>query len=203
MKGYPIFRILVIGIIAIGFIACQNQKKEDKMEGIGKMQSVKPKEITDNYIKLIGEQWMLVTAGDSSNFNMMTASWGCAGFLWNKPVVFIFIRPQRHTFGFLENNDGFTLSFFEEKYRPALTVCGSVSGRDTDKVEASGLTPCKTEGGKVTFKEARLVLECKKLYADFMNPEAFIDPKILEDVYPGKDYHKIYVAEIVNAWEKK
>ncbi len=203
MRGFTIFRIIIIGMLAVVFMACYDQKKEDKMEGIGKMQSVKPKEITDNYIKLIGDKWMLVTAGDSSSFNMMTASWGCAGFLWNKPVVFIFIRPQRHTFGFLEKNEGFTLSFFEEKYRPALSVCGSVSGRDTDKVKASGLTPCKTEGGNVTFKEARLVLECKKLYADFLNPEAFIDQKILESVYPDKDYHKVYVAEIVNAWEKK
>ena len=145
------------------------------MEEIGKMQSVKPKEITDNYIKLIGEKWMLVTAGDPAGFNMMTASWGGAGFLWN----------------------------FEEQYRPALTVCGSVSGRDTDKVEASGLTPCKTEEGNVSFKEARLVLECRKLYAEFLNPDAFIDSKILKDFYPGKDYHKVYVAEIVNAWEKK
>lgn len=190
-------------MIAIGFMACHDQKKEDKMEEIGKMQLVKPKDITDNYIKLIGDKWMLVTAGDSANFNMMTASWGCAGFLWNKPVVFIFIRPQRYTFGFLEKNEEFTLSFFEEKYRPALTVCGSVSGKDTDKVKASGLTPCQTKGGNVTFKEARLVLECKKLYADFLNPEAFIDPKILDNVYPEKDYHKVYVAEIVNAWEKK
>ena len=173
------------------------------MEEIGKMQSVKPKEITDNYIKLIGEKWMLVTAGDPAGFNMMTASWGGAGFLWNKPVVFVFIRPQRHTFGFIEKNDEFTLSFFEEQYRPALTVCGSVSGRDTDKVEASGLTPCKTEEGNVSFKEARLVLECRKLYAEFLNPDAFIDLKILKDVYSGKDYHKVYVAEIVNAWEKK
>lgn len=168
-----------------------------------KMQLVKPKDITDNYIKLIGDKWMLVTAGDSSRFNTMTASWGGVGYLWNKPVVFVFIRPQRYTFDFLEANDSFTLSFFEEKYRPALSICGSVSGRDTDKVQKTGLTPNVTANGHVTFKEARLVLECKKMYADFLNPEAFINKQIIEDTYKAKDFHKMYVAEIVNAWEEK
>lgn len=197
------FQIFVILALIAGCVACNDKKKEDKMEGNKKMQLVKPKDVSDNYIKLIGDKWMLVTAGDSSRFNMMTASWGCAGYLWNKPVVFIFIRPQRYTFGFIEEKDSFTLSFFDEKYRPALSVCGSVSGRDTDKVKESGLTPYIMKSGNVTFKEARLVLECKKLYADFLNPEAFIDKQIIDNTYQGGDYHKMYVAEIVNAWESK
>lgn len=168
-----------------------------------KMLSVKPKEIADNYIKLIGDDWMLVTAGDTGSFNTMTASWGCAGYLWNKPVVFIFIRPQRYTFEFLEDKEMFTLSFFEQKYRPALSLCGSVSGRDTDKIKESGLTPTMTGDGNIIFREARLVLECKKLYAEFLNTEAFIDKTIPEKVYGEGDFHKVYIAEIVNAWEKK
>lgn len=198
-----LFQFFIVLLLIGGSVACNDKKKEGKMEEMGKMQLVKPKDITDNYIKLIGDQWMLVTAGDSSRFNMMTASWGGVGFLWNKPVVFIFIRPQRYTFGFLEANDSFTLSFFEEKYRPALSICGSVSGRDTDKVQKTGLTPNITENGNVTFKEARLVLECKKMYADFLNPEAFINKQIIEDTYKEKDFHKVYVAEIVNAWVRK
>ena len=53
------------------------------------MKAINPNEIKDNFIELIGKEWMLVSAGDKDEFNMMTASWGGVGFLWNKPVVFI------------------------------------------------------------------------------------------------------------------
>ena len=118
------------------------------------MEKIEPKDINENVIRLIGDEWMLVTAGDREKFNMMTASWGSMGFLWNKPVVMVFVRPQRYTFEFSEKRDTFTLSFFDERYRRALNVCGSVSGRDTDKVKESGLTPYFTEAGNPAFEEA-------------------------------------------------
>lgn len=164
---------------------------------------VDPKKITDNYVHLIADDWMLVTAGDSSRFNMMTASWGGAGYLWNKPVVFVFIRPQRYTFGFMEERDTFTLSFFGEEYRQALQLCGTLSGRDTDKTARTGLTPLTGETGNIAFAEARLILECRKLYAGFMRPEAFTDQALIAKNYPAADFHKVYVAEIVKGWEKR
>lgn len=186
--------------------AKKENKKEDMMSSdntVKTFQVVNPKEIDENAIKLIGDKWMLVTARDSAKFNMMTASWGTIGYLWNKPVVFIFIRPQRYTFGFLEEKENFTISFFGEQYRDALKICGSMSGRDVNKLEKTGLTPRYTEAGSVAFEEANLILECKKMYADFLNPEAFIDTAIVSAHYPAKDFHKVYVAEIVKAWEKK
>lgn len=203
-------KIIYLLAIVFALSACKNSGSENKKEETMKQeeapktfQSITPKEITDNMVKLIGDQWMLVTAGDSARFNTMTASWGGIGYLWNKPVVFIFIRPQRYTFGFIEEQEHFTLSFFTEQYREALKLCGTTSGRDGNKVEKAGLTPRITSAGNVAFEEARLILECRKLYADFMNPAAFIDPTIVEGTYPGKDFHKVYVAEIVNVWEKK
>lgn len=166
-------------------------------------EEIKPAAITENFIKLIGSDWMLVTAGQREHFNTMTASWGGVGFLWNKPVVFVFIRPQRYTFGFIEQEPMFTLSFFTEAYRSALQLCGTKSGRDTDKVAETGLTPMATEKGNIFFKEAQCVLECKKLYTDDLRSEHFLDKSLAEQWYPAKDYHKMYVAEIVNAWEKK
>ena len=113
------------------------------------------------------------------------------------------MRPQRYTFEFTEKKDEFTLSFFDEKYRHALNVCGSVSGRDVNKVQESGLTPYFTEAGNPAFEEATLVLECKKLYTDFLKEEAFLDKKIVDSQYGQKDFHKVYVAEIVHAWVKE
>ena len=118
------------------------------------MKKIAPKDIDKNVIKLIGQDWMLVTAGDQEKFNMMTASWGSMGYLWNKPVVMVFVRPQRYTFEFTEKKDEFTLSFFDEKYRHALNVCGSVSGRDVNKVQESGLTPYFTEAGNPSCSHA-------------------------------------------------
>ena len=164
---------------------------------------ISPKELEVNPIELIGDQWMLVTAGKLEKFNTMTASWGAMGELWNKPVAFVFVRPQRYTYEFTEREDMMTLSFFEPSYRPVLTLCGNTSGRDTDKVARTGLTPYETEKGGIAFSEAKLVMECRKLYSDMLNKENFTDDKIPAKLYPGDDFHKMYVVEIVNAWIKE
>lgn len=155
-----------------------------------------PAQIEDNVFKLIGNDWMLITAGNPEKFNMMTASWGGMGVLWGKQVCFCFVRPQRYTYEFMEREDHFTLTFFTEEYRKALNLCGSKSGREMDKAAAAGLTPVAGEKGSVYFREARLVLECKKLYYQDLNPEHFLDISI-ERNYPGKDYHRMYIGEII------
>lgn len=164
-----------------------------------------PDQITDNTFKLIGKDWMLVTAahdGDGTeggrDYNTMTASWGGFGVLWNKPVAFVFIRPQRHTFLFTESNERMTLSFFSEDYRPALSYCGKFSGADGDKAKACGLTPLSdsTDHGRaVWFAEARLVLKTRKLYEEDLKESAVLDDSVLKH-YPSKDYHKMYICEI-------
>ena len=159
-------------------------------------------QIQDNVFKLIGKEWMLVTSGEPDNYNMMTASWGCAGVLWRKPVAITFVRPQRHTFGFLEKQPYFTLSFFPEAQKELLNLCGTTSGRDLNKMDIDGLNAVKTPSGSVAFEEARLVLECRKIYFDDIKPE-FFQVFDIEKVYPAKDYHRFYIGEIIQAWEKK
>ena len=146
---------------------------------------------------------MLVTAGNESAINTMTANWGGMGYLWNKPVVFVFIRPERFTFDFIEKNDGFTLTFFEETFKKALNLCGTKSGRDCNKIAEARLTPFFTEVGYPAFKEASLVIECRKLYADMLSKDAFIDPEPLDTHYKTKgNIHKMYIAEIEKVWVK-
>ena len=160
-------------------------------------QEIKPEEITDNAIKLIGKDWMLITAGTLARFNMMTASWGGMGNLWRGPVAFAFVRPQRFTFPLMEQNAYFTLTFYDESYRETLNFCGTHSGRDVDKVAATGLTPVAGETGAVYFAEARLVLECRKVYAQYLKGENFVVSEFDDKFYPTKDYHRLYVGEIV------
>jgi len=156
---------------------------------------IAPTQIKGNPIELIGKEWMLVTAGSPGDFNTMTASWGSLGELWFKPVCFCFIRPQRHTFGFMEKGEAFTLSFFDETFRLQLNFCGSRSGRDTDKARECGFTPVEAANGSVYFEEARMVLECRKLYFQDLEPANFIDGSIMKN-YPKNDFHRMYVGEI-------
>jgi len=156
--------------------------------------------IDENVFKLIGSDWMLITAGTKDSFNTMTASWGGMGVLWNKPVTYIFVRPQRYTYEFLEKNKSYSLSFFDEKYRKALTICGSKSGRDIDKVKEAGLTSVVSDNGIVHFSEAKLVVECSKLYYQDIDPSHFLD-KSINELYDN-DYHRMYIGEITGIVKK-
>jgi flavin reductase (DIM6/NTAB) family NADH-FMN oxidoreductase RutF len=164
--------------------------------------TIAPASLRENPFQLIGQDWMLITAGHGkshSTFNTMTAAWGGLGILWTKPVVFCFVRPTRYTYDFMEKNECFTLSFFAETYREALNICGTVSGRQVDKVTRAGLTPFEIQPGAVTFKESRLVLVCKKIYFQDLDSSHFLDQTI-ERNYPQKDYHRMYVGEITAAY---
>ena len=166
---------------------------------------IKPEEFGDNVFRMIGKDWMLITSSDSTDgmkcgvdYNTMTASWGGVGILWRKPVVFAFIRPERHTYGFAERNKRITMSFFDEKYRDALAFCGKVSGRDYDKAKECALTPeyDKNEDGRaVWFGEARVVIKAKKLYSDFIKKDCVTEDFVLDN-YRDSGWHKMYVCEI-------
>lgn len=159
--------------------------------------------LNENFIEAIGHEWMLVTAGTPGRFNTMTASWGGIGYLWNRPVVFVFVRPERYTFEFTEREPGFTLTFLGSEGKEIHKVCGSHSGRDTDKVAETGLRPLATEAGYVTFEQGRLCLECKKLYTDTLKEEGFVEASMYDRWYgtgPGESLHRVYVAEITGAW---
>ena len=159
----------------------------------------------ENLFELIGKEWMLITAGTPDKFNMMTASWGGLGWLWNKPVAFIFVRPERYTHAFIENNEHLTLSFYGQspEMRRVVNLCGVVSGRDHDKVKETGLTPVTTEHGAVTFAEARLTIEGRKLFRSEIQKAEFLDSECLARWYnnkPGGSLHTVYVLGIENVY---
>ncbi|WP_461810986.1 flavin reductase family protein [Faecalimonas sp.] len=159
-------------------------------------------ELQINPFTKIGKEWTLITAGDMQKHNTMTASWGGVGVLWNKNVSIIYIRPQRYTKEFVDGNERFTLTFFSEEYREALTYLGRVSGKDRDKIKECGLTPIELEE-TIAFEEAQFVFVCRKLYADTLKPECFLDGETEQRSYPEKDYHTMYVAEIERVFVRK
>ncbi len=154
---------------------------------------IKPTEITDNLIDIIKNEWMLITAGDSGKYNMMTASWGFMGEMWGSDSVAVVVRPQRYTMEFLEKNDYFSLSFYGDN-KAIHAVCGRKSGRDTDKTNQTGLTPVFANN-TVYFSEARLVIICKKQYCAPLLDSGFTDKEVLEKNYNG-DLHNLIIGKI-------
>ena len=163
---------------------------------------INPEDISENPFQIIGKEWFLISAGTKDGFNMMTASWGTMGVFWNKPIAICFVRPTRHTYGFMEDNDVFNLSFLGNENKTIHKVCGSLSGRDIDKVKEAGLLPVETEHGAITYEQSRLTLECKKIYFDDLKPVFFLPDGIDEEIYPAKDYHRMYFGEILNVYQR-
>lgn len=163
---------------------------------------IKPEKLNENSFQLIGKEWMLITAGDENKTNTMTASWGGLGVMWGKNVAYVVIRPQRYTKQFVDDKETFSLSFFGDQMRKELGYLGTVSGRNEDKINNAKLT---TSFYKETpfFEEARLVLFCKKMMAQPLNEECFLDTSIAATWYAEKDYHTLYIAEITDVLIKE
>jgi flavin reductase (DIM6/NTAB) family NADH-FMN oxidoreductase RutF len=153
------------------------------------------RKLDKSVFSMLDDEWMLVTAGSMQSFNTMTASWGGFGVLWNKPVAYVFVRPTRYTYRFMEQSEVFSLTFFKEKHRQILQFCGKYSGRDTDKIEKTGLIALEAPSGSVIFKQSSLAFDCRKIYSSDIEPSLFLDPAI-EKNYPVHDYHRMYIGEI-------
>ena len=161
--------------------------------------TVSPKEINDNLIKMIADEYMLISAGDENAYNMMTASWGFAGEMWGNDCAVAMIRPQRYTWEFVEKSDYFTLSFYGDE-KQIHKICGSKSGRDVNKTELTGLTPVFSDN-TVYFEEARIVLICKKQYVEQLKSDCFTDKEPLK--WYNDDLHYMVIGKIEKVLIKK
>jgi flavin reductase (DIM6/NTAB) family NADH-FMN oxidoreductase RutF len=143
--------------------------------------------------------WFLLTSGDfaAGKYNTMTVSWGGFGCMWARPYAQVVVRPQRYTFEFIEAYPTFTLCAFPKSRRKALDLLGTKSGRGRDKIAEAGLTPMPAVQVEApVFAEAELVIECRKLYWQDIDPAHFLAPG-LDKNYPRSDYHRIYYGEIL------
>lgn len=163
---------------------------------------IKPEQLDKNIFQLINDGWMLITAKKDDKINTMTASWGGFGIMWNKKVAYTVMRPQRYTKEFVDGSDRFTLCFFDKEYKKTLSYLGSVSGRNDDKISKSNLT-VNLVNDVPYFKEADMVIVCRKLYTQDMKPESFIIKDLDNEFYPKKDYHTLYLSEIERIYIKK
>lgn len=156
-------------------------------------------EFNVNVLEIFNDEWALVTAGTEGNYNTMTISWGGMGTLWGKPVATVYVKPIRYTHRFLDENEYFTVSFYPEQYKKALGTLGTLSGRDGDKVAASGLTPVYLDRA-VTFKEATTTLICKKIYRQDMDTAA-MPQDVVNTYYTTEAPHTIFIGEVIGMME--
>jgi len=168
------------------------------------MKEIKIQDLQINPFTLFGKDWMALAAGNEQDgYNAMTIAWGHLGSIWERgshrnclPTAICYVRPSRYTKSLMDKEEYFTLSHFPEQYRKALGYLGSHSGRDGDKIKAAGLTPVFADE-TVSFAEADLVFICSKLYSQELTEPGFKDQELVEFNYPQKDFHTMYVGEIV------
>ena len=163
------------------------------------MKKIPVRQLALDPITKIGKDWMLITAGNEARgYNTMTASWGHLGHIWGYDTSVSYVRPQRYTKQFVDREEKYTLCFFPG-YKKEMGYLGTKSGRDEDKVAAVGLTPVFGEDFTY-FAEASLVLVCRKLYQAPLKEEYFLDPAVVESSYPNRDFHDMYVGQILEAY---
>ncbi|TGE31679.1 flavin reductase [Desulfosporosinus sp. Sb-LF] len=169
---------------------------------MSKFNELKPEQFEQSPFKLIGKDWMLITAEKDGKVNTMTASWGGFGVMWNKNVAYIVIRPQRFTKEFIDNSNTFSLTFLDNSFKKQLGYLGTVSGRDEDKIGKSNLTILHMDDTPY-FEEAGIAIFCKKLYAQEFKPESFIAQELNREWYPDVDHHTLYISEITKILVKE
>lgn len=175
-------------------------------------EEIKIEELKLNPMTMIGEEWWLITGGNEEiGFNTMTASWGHLGSIWERPTgkahvglpsVCVYIRPQRYTKEFMDKEEYFTLSVFDASYKRALAYLGTHSGKDENKIEVTCLST-EIKDGVMMFQEANLVFVCKKVYQAPIVEEGFIDKGLIDNNYKNKDFHEMYIGEIIKVYRKK
>lgn len=171
--------------------------------------NIKPTELTDNVFKLVGQDYTVITAGTDSLHNSMTASYGGWGQLFDLPVTWCFLNANRYTLDFIKKEQTYTMSYFPDKYKEQVLFFGSKSGRSSEKMKENTLTFVKTPSGNITYKEARLIIECKLVSITQTNPKDFYSEKgrtfVEEGIKNGnrKEYHKLVFGEITNVWINK
>ncbi len=157
-------------------------------------------EFTTDILSVFDKKWALLTAGNEEKFNTMTISWGGLGTLWGRPVATVYVRTSRYTHDFMDSEEYFTVSFYPEAFRKILGVLGSKSGRDMDKMKASGLTPVQA-GASMSFEEAEVTLVCKKLFKQQLDV-ANMPNDVARAMYEGQAPHDMYIGEIVEVIRK-
>ncbi|WP_321332589.1 flavin reductase [uncultured Bacteroides sp.] len=166
-----------------------------------------PEEISDNVFTLVGKVFPVITAGKEDHYNSMIGSGGGLGFLFKRPTTWCVLRADRYTLEMIQKEQTYTMSYFSDEYKEQILFLGSKSGRDSEKMKEVELTSVQTPSGDISFKEARLIIECKLTQITTLNPNDFCTQEakdyINEAYKEPNDYRKYVFGEITHIWVKK
>ena len=167
--------------------------------------SISPEDLDENIFRLVGKDFTVITAGEDPN--SMVASWGGVGIMFNKPVTWCFLRANRYTLEKIRETGTYTMCYFPDQYKGDIMQFGTRSGRNTDKMDQTKLTPFLTPDGYPAYKEARIIIECKLIAASTVSKDEFYTDEaktFLQEGYDeAKDWHKLVYGEITNILIKK
>jgi flavin reductase (DIM6/NTAB) family NADH-FMN oxidoreductase RutF len=168
---------------------------------------ISPEEINDDVFTLVGKDFFVVTAGREDHYNSMIGSGGGLGMLFKKPTTWCVLRTDRYTLEMIKKMQTYTLSYFPDEHREKMLFLGSKSGRDSEKMKEVQLTGVQTPSGDMSFKEARLILECKLTEITTPHPDDFYSREakdyISEAYKKESDIRKYVFGEITHVWVKK
>lgn len=105
---------------------------------------------------------VLVTCGDSSELpNIITLAW--VGVICsNPPILGLGIRPERHSYGLIEQFGEFVVNIPTTNIVRMVDFCGVVSGRSHNKFGETGLTAVKADKIRAPLiEECPINIECK------------------------------------------
>lgn len=169
--------------------------------------SIQPTDISESVFKLVGTDFTVITAGTETDYNSMVASWGGFGILFSKPTTWCMLRANRYTLEYIKKEQVYTMAYFDEPYKEQIMLFGTKSGRDSDKMKEHTLTAVKTPGGSMSYKEAKLIVECKLTEVTTVSPDDYYSQEgkdFVVDAYKeAKEYHKLVFGEITGVWIKK
>lgn len=168
-------------------------------------EAVAAEDFDENIFKLVGKDFTVITAGETPN--SMVASWGGVGIMFNKPVTWNFLRANRFTLEKIRETGTYTMCYFPDQYKGDIMQFGTKSGRNTDKMAQTKLTPMATPDGYPAYAEAKIIIECKLIAASTVSKDEFYTEEaktfLQEGFDDAKDWHKLVYGEITKIYIKK
>jgi flavin reductase (DIM6/NTAB) family NADH-FMN oxidoreductase RutF len=151
-------------------------------------------------LEMMKGQGVILLAGDPPN--PMTIGWGTLGYIWGKLILTVLVRPSRFTYTRLESSTEFTVNLLPKAFSRQLSLCGSKSGRDVDKIAKCGFR--MEQGIKIKtphIQESSVHFECRIIHKNDLLEET-LDKGIVEKYYPQKDLHRVYYGEVFGVFRE-
>ncbi len=147
------------------------------------------------------QKGVFLTSRSKDKVNSMVIGWGHIGRVWSLPVFIAFVRQNRYTRQLIDETMEFTVNVpVNGADRKAFEICGTMSGKDMDKIAESGLTLVDSEKVSVpAIKEFPLTLECKVIYRQEQKPED-LPEELQKKYYDGEPEHVCYYGQILSAY---